>query len=173
VSDTSQTISRDALLQTLYTSWNELTAYLNALTADQMTGPTDAAGWTAKDHLIHLAIWEQGALALLNRQSKREAMQIPADVWEQDDDPINAVIQQRYHDMPLARVWKVASQTHEQFVAKLESMTEDELLLPYRYYRPEEPDERPLMLWLPFDSFYHYRDHLTWIKAIVENGSSK
>lgn len=169
MSDTLKPMSRDALLQTLNTSWAELTDYTQPLSDSQMTRPTDAAGWTVKDHLIHVAIWEQGTLALLNHQSKREAMNIPEDVWEQDDDPINAVIQQRYHDTPLDQVWQIVNSTHTRLLQKLDSMTEADLMLPYAHYRPDEPDQRPLMLWLPYDTFYHYRDHLAWMRAIIAN----
>src|SRR4051812_40619286 len=101
MNDSNNSLSRENLLRQIELTWNELQTYLASLTEDQLTGPTDAAGWTAKDHIIHIAMWETAALAMLERKSKREAMDVPQEIWDQDDDPINAVIQQRYHDMPL------------------------------------------------------------------------
>jgi hypothetical protein len=160
--------ARENLMREIDASWNELQSFLASLTEDQLTRPTDDAGWTAKDHVIHIAAWDTAALAVLEGKSKRETLDITPEAWEQDDDPINAVIQERYHDMPLDQVMQTLQENHKRFLAKLDSMTEADLLLPYSRYQPDEPDERPLVDYVQWDTAHHYRQHIPWIAAIAK-----
>lgn len=164
----SDTLTREGVLRELETSWGELQTYIASLTEEQLTQPTDAAGWTVKDHLIHIAIWESATLAMLEGKSKRETMDITPEVWEQDDDPINAVIQQRYKDMPLKEVLGTLQAHHDALLAKLDTMTEVDFKLPYRHYQPSSTQERPIIDFVMWDTINHYRDHITWMAAIVE-----
>lgn len=167
MSDPNQ-LSRQELFNGIDSHWQALQDSIAPLTEEQLTVPTDAAGWTAKDHLIHVAMWEKAALALLEGKPKREALDIPIEVWEQgEDDPINAVLQQRYHDLSLDEVLQTLRHNHERLLQKLNTMTEADLLLPHHRYQPDSTDERPLIQWLPWETAYHYRDHIPWIAAIA------
>ena len=169
MSDAPAIPTREELLRNLETQWNELQGFLASLTEDQLTRPADAAGWTVKDHVIHIAMWEKAALALLNGQPRREATGVPAEIWDiGEDDPNNAFMQERDRDMPLDEVMQTLRDVHAQVVRKLESMTEAELMLPYSRYNATSDDQRPLMQWMPWETYYHYRDHIPWMKAIAE-----
>ena len=168
MNDSDISLTRENLLRQLELSWNELQTYLASLTEEQFTRPTDAAGWTAKDHIIHIAMWEKAGLAVLEGKSKRETLNITPEIWEQDDDPINAVLQQRYHDLSLDEVMQALRHNHELTLKKLDTMTEADLLLPHNRYQPNSTDERPIIWWVIGDTINHYRDHLPWIRAIVD-----
>jgi hypothetical protein len=167
VNTADDSLTRDNLLRQLESGWNEFQTYLASQTTEQLTRLTDAAGWTAKDHIIHVALFDQVELALLEGKSRREALDIAPETWEQGDDPINAVLQQRYHDMPLDEVLATLQQNHKRLLNKLNTMTEEDFQLPYRHYQPDSTDERSLSQWFPWDTFYHYREHMSWIAAMV------
>ena len=169
MSDLEKLVSRDALVQHIDSTWNELLNYLSSLSEEQLTRPTDAAGWTAKDHVIHIAAWEKAALALIEGKSKREALDISEEIWALDeDDPINAVLQERYQAMPLDEVMQTLRQNHERILAKIKSMTDADLMLPFKHYQPHSSSERPMIDYVQWDTEKHYIDHLPWIQAIVE-----
>lgn len=160
--------TRAELLHQIETHWTELQTFLASLTREQLTRPTDAAGWTVKDHAIHIAAWEKATLAVLNRQSKREAVDVPIEIWAtEEDDPINDVIYQHYRDMPLDEALQTLRDIHAQTLQKLESMTDEDLMLPYSHYNAASNDARPLMQWMPWETYYHYRDHIPWMQAIA------
>lgn len=170
MTDLNSASPREMMIHDLNASWNDLQTYIGSLTEQQLTGPTDAAGWTAKDHLIHIAAWEKAALAMLNGQSKRETLDIPEEVWDQDDDPVNAVLQARYRDMPLPEVLQTLRHHHDLMLEKLDTMTDEDLQRPYSHYQPSSTNDRPIIDFVNWDTTGHYRDHLPWITAIV-NGN--
>jgi hypothetical protein len=163
------TLSRESLLREIQTSWNELLRYLNSVSEEQLTIPTDAAGWTAKDHVIHLAVWESAAHAMLEGKSKREFLNISPEVWEQDDDPINAVLQERYEEMSIAEVIWTLHENHERLMKKLNSMSEADFQLPYSHYQGQSSESRPIIDYVHWDTVNHYGQHLDWIRTIIEN----
>src|SRR5690242_16924292 len=102
---TEQITTKAQLLEAIQREWQSFNAYLDTLSEQQLTQPTDAASWTAKDHIAHLWVWEDGMNAFLQKRPRHEAMGIPQDVWVSGDfDKINAIIQQRYQGMLLAEV---------------------------------------------------------------------
>lgn len=161
------------LLQQINTSWRDLQDYLASLTETQMTVPSDAAGWTVKDHLIHLTVWEDGIYALLCCDSRLEAMGFEEGAWEMGIEAINAAIQQRYHNVPLAEAQQMADSHHRQFLELLSSMSDEDLLRPYQHYDPNTERQQPVYHWVLGNSAEHYAEHLPWMQAIVAASPGK
>src|SRR5690349_15722257 len=78
---------RDELLQHYRGSREKLLAAIDGLTADQMSEPT-IDGWAVKDHLAHLALWDDMRAAEVERISAGHES-----VWkmsDEQDDALNA-----------------------------------------------------------------------------------
>lgn len=163
------THERDELLNEIEGGWGKLQAFIAALSDEQLSVPAAAAGWTVKDHLIHLAVWESSAAALLRRQPRWEAMGIGQEMWDtRDVDQVNAAIQRQHKDRSLADVLGTLRGGHEQLVAQLQALADEDLRRTYAYYQPGYEGEAPIINWVRGNTFEHYADHIPWMRAIVE-----
>lgn len=165
-------MSIESLISKIEQGWDDFQAYINTLSEAQLTQPTDAAGWTAKDHLIHLAVWEDGIVAMLDKQRRYERMGVPQDVWSSGDfDAINEVIYQRHKAMSSGEVRATLQQVHGAMMAKLRTLTTADIHRPCTDYNPESTSDAPVIGWIVGDTYEHYAEHQPWIEAIVQAGS--
>src|SRR5829696_3025424 len=152
--------SKTELLRKVEAGWKELQNYLASLTYEQVTKPTDAAGWTAKDHLTHLAAWEDSVWAMLNYKPRAEYMGLTPEIWATEDyDAMNAVLREKYKDMTVPDLQKWFFGVHERLVEKIKSMPEEELMRPYHHYQPGAKWDLPAMHWVIIDTYEHYDEH--------------
>lgn len=149
----------------------DLEAALDGLSTEQQLGPTDAVGWSVRDHLTHLAAWAEGIVALLRREDRWAAMGIaPPAGPELDFDQINAEISAQHRGMSpeAARAWVVAA--HGRMDAAVAAMSYEELLQPRdRFVAPFTGDGgRPIIDYVAGDTYEHYTEHLAWMLAIAK-----
>jgi len=150
--------------------WSALEAMLSDLTEEQLTGPTDAEGWTVKDHLAHLAAWERSMVYLLQGKPRHEGLGVTVETYQGDIDDLNAAIQAASKDVPLSAVVTLLRTTHESLREQVASMSEDDLQQPYLHFLPDEPgrdDGRPIIDRLHGNSGGHFVEHIPWMEAIV------
>lgn len=164
--------SKEELQRRMRNSYDAFSAYIAGLSDAQMTVPTDAAGWTVKDHLAHLAVWTDGITAALNHQSRREAMGVDQALWDQENHDyfdINEQIRGQHVNKPLSQVKDEFRTAHERIVAKIETMEESDLLRPYVVYQPGAVNEpEPVWAYIIGNSYGYYEEHQPWIAAIVQ-----
>ncbi|MBK9125688.1 MAG: ClbS/DfsB family four-helix bundle protein [Chloroflexi bacterium] len=168
--------TKAAILGQIDTHWNLLQQYLGQLTDVQRAQRTDAAGWTVKDHVMHLAAWQDSLPALLDGMSRPHVLGVPIELWDaawsgSDEtgwDAVNAVIQRRYRDRSWDDVMTAFAESRQRVLDRLTAMADDDLMLPYRHYQPDSTIEVPVAHWFRIATYEHYEEHLPWIKAIAE-----
>jgi hypothetical protein len=164
-------VNKAELLTKTRASWDALNAYVATLDEQQRTQLTDAAGWTVKDHLIHLAVWEDGIWALLNRHDRATEMGVDAETWKRwNFEEINGVIQQQHKDDLWAEVEQKRQASHKRFVEQIAATSDDDLERPARDFQVNSTSNTPVIQVVTGDAFAHYDTHLPWIKAIAEGG---
>ncbi len=141
----------------------------------QLTTP-GLDGWSVKDHLAHVAAWEESLLALLEGRDRNAAIGIDpssAESANHDVDALNAIIQRRSRERSLADVLATFRETHGRVLAMLAKLTDADLLRPYSHYQPnvEPRDPRPVIGWIDGNTWEHYDEHSTWIGRLIESSA--
>lgn len=156
------------LLKSIQRAWDEIDVFLAALTDEDKTVPKDAGGWSVKDHLIHMAVWEDGIEALLNGQSRDARMGI-ADIVPKPrgDDAINDVIFKQYKDKSLPDILATRQAIHDRLLATLQSLDDADLARPYRSFDTASRNNQPIAGHILGNTSGHYRKHLKWMRTLV------
>ena len=158
-----------AMLERIDASWKELCDTVDGLGPNGLT-ITGTDGWAVKDHLIHVAAWEQMLLGLLEGRARGDVMGIS----EPDDattDAVNdAVWKLHRHETP-EQAMRYFKDAHAQLVTGLARLNPGDLERPYSHYHPstagEDGTDRPVMEWVVSDTYEHYAEHIGWINDLT------
>jgi uncharacterized protein (TIGR03083 family) len=148
--------------------WNELQAFLAALSDEQTEQRTDAAGWAVKDHVAHLAAWENGIAALLEGESRTQAMGITEADWNLGDDGINDIIFRQHREKNGEQAKAYLNHVHARLLANLERLNDADLLRPYNSFDAASSSTGPIIEQIAGNTFGHYAEHLPWMRAIAQ-----
>ena len=166
--------TRADLLARVQDSRAELDSFIGGLSAEQLGAPGPAGGWSVKDHLYHLAVWERKALAQMRGLSIPAALGIDPAVWDRDDiDEINAAIQAQSRDLPLPEALAFCQKAHHDLLIELDRYPESE------YGKPgypaaddaQDPDggtNRPMIAYIAGNTYEHYPEHLGYIRTSLQ-----
>ncbi len=169
--------SKTELLEQLRQARTALEQTLSEFGDEQMTEWKDQVGWSIKDHLDHLAAWEHGIAALLQRRLRFEAMGVDsATVRKSSEDELNEIIRQRSARRTLAQTRAALRRSHDDLVAAINALSDADLFKTYSYYQPDEAGEdsgRPIINWIIGNSSAHYMEHLAWIKALAQSAPNQ
>ena len=158
----------DGIRERVDESWTDLWELVDSMGPETLatTGPD---GWAVKDHLAHLAAWEQSLLALLDGRDRIEAMGLGA--MKGDTDALNAAVWELHRDRSSEDAVAYFRDSHARLMATLESLDEAGFELPYFHYQPaakgEENSDLPVVEWIAGNTYEHYLEHIDWIKSLI------
>ena len=121
--------TKQELIDYTTAEWETLVTYVDGLTDDQWTEPTDAAGWSVKDHVSHVALWDRAVIeALRNQVPMRETLGISETAWSAGSfDPMNEEIRHLAETDSVDRVKADRDATWADLVAFMGELSEEQL----------------------------------------------
>ena len=165
---TETILTHAELLEKINHGWAEFQAYIKTLSEQQLITPTDAAGWTVKDHLTHIAAWEDSIYALLNGKTRSEYMGVDLETWKSGNfDLINEVLRKRYAHLTVAETITRLATVHARVIEQLQTLSDADLAKPFNHFQKDSKYDQPVVGWMTGNTFEHYAEHIPWMAAIV------
>ena len=157
--------SKKELMSAIEREWKLLMKVAEKLTDKQMT-TRDAGGWSPKDNLAHLSEWMNALMGYhLDRRPRHEVMRLSEEVVEAwDFEIINPALFERNRNRSRQDVFDDLKKTYQQLVAKLDSMSFDDLLKPRH---ADDPEKRPVLMWVLGDTTEHFLEHRETIEKTI------
>jgi hypothetical protein len=161
--------TKGTFIKAIDESWAELQSFLRALTEVNASG-RDKNGWTVKDHVMHIAVWEDSVAVLFRDGQRHEALGIDEAFYnEATFDEINEVIKERYSDVPLRQAVSRLNEVHGALMAEVRALTEAQLATAVRDYFPRAPrgDDRTVIDFIYWNTGDHFTEHLPWMRRLT------
>jgi hypothetical protein len=150
-------------------AWSNLEMTIAGSDEEALTTP-GGDRWSVKDHLAHIECWERYLLALLERRSPSAAIGIDlATLRSTADEPLNELLVEPTKVQPLSQVLADMRRTHEQLLAAIAALPDDDLERLAADYQPEElaDDTDSISVWIAHICDEHLRDHVGWIQRLT------
>jgi len=167
--------TRQRLISHSVAEWNEFVAYIDSLTDEHWLVPKDAAGWSVKDHVSHVARWDSAVIELFrNDVPMQQTLGISDEDWTLDDyNPMNEQIRQRTIEDPVDIVKSDRGTTWAALLTELEVLSDDQLAAPPGEAGINTGDESAPTLLQELVGYLggHYAEHLGCIRIIVEGSA--
>lgn len=181
--------STGKLIGAIDKAWSELQGFLSRITPVQASRQ-DTNGWTIKDHVTHMAVWEASVDILFRGGRRHDALGIdeafylttgqghllgPQRPTEKDAsfDQINEVIRTRHQDLTLSEALTMLRDVHKGLVVNARSLTDGDLLTTVSDFFPLAPrgDDRSMAIFILANTADHYVEHLQWMKNLVDRAA--
>lgn len=173
----AETPDRQQVLDAIEAAWEPYWPRIHALPRDARLMSTDAAGWSARDHIDHLRAWEASITTAITKGSRHEGMGVSGEEDAAGDlDRLNDRIRAANANASLAEVLTGAEAGHAAFLAAVRSLPADGMNRPYGSCVSDAPEDRrdePFALRVLGSSATHYPEHLGHIERIVGQHSEE
>jgi hypothetical protein len=131
----------------------------------------DANGWTVRDHVTHIAVWEDSVAVLFRGGKRHQALGIDEALYaEASFDEINDVIKRAQERLTLGQAVELMQRVHEALMDDVRRLSDAELgtTVRYRFQNAPQSDKRRVIDFISENTAAHYEEHLPWMREIVK-----
>jgi uncharacterized damage-inducible protein DinB len=116
-----------------------------------------SGGWSAKDHLAHVAAWERRLVGEVRGDRAAERFGLDEATFDASTtDALNAMLHERHRNDPPAAVRAEFRASGEALRAAFAELSDADLMRPVR---PDDPAVEALVDLIAWDTYKHYPEH--------------
>lgn len=166
-------VTKDGLMSHIERDWQALMTWLKTLTPHQIAEIRNPDGWAIKDHVAHMAAWENSVVVFLERRPRHEGLGFPEGTFLGENlDEINDAIFRRHKNTSYEAILQNFLRVHAHLLRVLAPLTTEDLMKPYQHYLPDEPGDGPPALNVVYgNTAHHYRLHQGWMEAMLNESA--
>jgi hypothetical protein len=144
-------------------------ASTDALPEAEWTGPTDANGWSVKDHVMCVVSWTRAEIALLQFGTPLKESQGMSDaLWDTwNFDQWNDHVRQQWLNDSPAAVRAERDSVFAKLIEVVSGLSDDDLARPAAAFGYDWEGEKSLLAELTEYHGDHFKEHQGYIEAIV------
>jgi hypothetical protein len=158
--------NKPELMSAIEREWNLLMKVVEKLSGTQMT-VADEGGWSLKDNLAHLTEWMKILMGYhMEHRPSHEVVGVSEEIakaW--DMEVINPILFERNRHRSTGEVLDELKSVYKQLISRLDSMSYEDLL---KSRLPDDPEKRPLVLYVLGDSADHFMEHRETMEKILK-----
>jgi len=154
-------------------AWSELEVFLAHLT-EQQASSQDDQGWTIKDHVIHIAVWEDSVAILFRGKPRHEALGVDESYYAQATfDQINERIRELKAHLSTSQTIEQLRLVHQTLMKSLRTLSDADLVRKVRDFFPTAPrtDDRRVIDFIYENTAHHFAEHLEWMRALANKAA--
>jgi hypothetical protein len=146
----------------------KIEALIAAHSEAELTKP-GPEGWSVKDHLAHLAAWEQSIISMIRGEKQAAGLGVDEATYQAGFDAVNAVVHERYKNLSLDDVLAAYRGAREETLAIFAGWNDDDLYRPASEFdKGRKPDnDGPIINWIAGNTFGHDEEHLPWMETVL------
>ncbi len=161
---------KQGLIQRIRDERNKLTALLGNISENEMLFPIEENGWSVKDHVAHIVVWEKRLVEWLDVVERGDVpQQLPPGMTWDDLDRWNEQTFEENRERELKEVLADFDHIADEVVLAVEAIPENLLMradsLAWR-------SSSPLWEMVAANTFWHYPEHREAIKHWKEGRAS-
>jgi hypothetical protein len=172
--DNKTQISQTELMKRIRQSFAALEAAIQQFNSDEPS-PTRSSDWAIKDHLTHVAIWEEATAELLQGLPWRKQFTVMgiedafAREWSEID-KINELILHSYGRFSAAEAKRLFYNAHHRLLQALEPLSDEDLQQHYTVHSPDSKQigrQEPIWQIIIWTTCDHFDEHAGFIRNLT------